>query len=647
MAFTNYDYSTGLAMLGQGVNSWVKRQDEQRAAEAQAAGFDAWANASGAPSLASLGRTADASGVPGVPAAPAAPATTLPTFARGDAMGQYASAIQGNESGGRYDIVGPTHPKLGRALGAYQVMEANVGPWTQEALGRALTPDEFLKDPAAQDAVFRYKFGQSVEKYGNPQDAASVWFTGRPLAQGANARDVLGTTGQGYVDKFTAGLGGTPATFAEAVPGSQSPAPLPPSRGDGGVQVASADPGFAPQMPPARTASDILVSQAQGRTGGGPAAAPVQMAQASPAAAGGPAVSDQQKQVIRGLLANPDTRQMGMALWQQALKPGEIKMQDLGDSVGVFDARGNMLKTIPKTRALMSVTEGNGIFDPNTKQFVVQPTAKDTSTTDQRNYEEAKAGGYTGSFNDWLTNIKRAGATNIVQTSEKAQDSKIGGAYGDTFNELQKGGRDAQGQLNTFRIMEKLIDNPEFYSGNGANLITTFKRGAASLGIKDADAAAPNELFQKLASQSVLDKLGGSLGSGVSNSDVSFMAATTANLTNTPEGNRQIIQFGKALAQRQVEISKLARSYAQAHGGRLDSGFDDQLSAFAEANPLIPEETKAQAARSASPRQSGSPAVRQAPAPVLDDARAAIARGAPRDAVIKRLRDNGIDPGGL
>ncbi len=45
---------------------------------------------------------------------------------------------------------------------------------------------------------------------------------GRPLAQGAKARDVLGTTGQSYVDKFNAGLrragGSVPMRQAQAAP---------------------------------------------------------------------------------------------------------------------------------------------------------------------------------------------------------------------------------------------------------------------------------------------------------------------------------------------------------------------------------------------------------------------------------------------
>ncbi len=51
-------------------------------------------------------------------------------------------------------------------------MGANVGPWSEEVLGRRLTPQQFLTDREAQDRVFQAKFGQSVAKYGNPQDAA-------------------------------------------------------------------------------------------------------------------------------------------------------------------------------------------------------------------------------------------------------------------------------------------------------------------------------------------------------------------------------------------------------------------------------------------------------------------------------------------
>lgn len=122
-------------------------------------------------------------------------------------MDAYRQAISAIESGGRYDIMGPVTRSGDRAYGKYQVMGNNIGPWSEAALGKRLSPSEFLGSPAAQDAVFDHRFGSYVSRYGNPQDAASAWFTGRPLSQGANARDILGTTGSSYVDKFNAQLG--------------------------------------------------------------------------------------------------------------------------------------------------------------------------------------------------------------------------------------------------------------------------------------------------------------------------------------------------------------------------------------------------------------------------------------------------------
>ena len=121
-------------------------------------------------------------------------------------LARYARAISGIESGGRYDIVGP-ETKGDRPYGRFQVMGRNVGPWTEAALGQRMTPEEYLANKEAQDAVFKHRFGQYLKQTGNPDDAASMWFSGRPMAQAGNARDVLGTSVPSYVQKFRAGLG--------------------------------------------------------------------------------------------------------------------------------------------------------------------------------------------------------------------------------------------------------------------------------------------------------------------------------------------------------------------------------------------------------------------------------------------------------
>lgn len=120
-----------------------------------------------------------------------------------DAM-RFAAAIGQFESGGKYTAIGPDTGSGNRALGRYQVMASNVPSWTKEALGYSLTPDQFLKDQKAQDAVAQYKMAQYYEKYKNLADVASIWFSGRPVSRAGNAKDVIGTSVPQYVKNVLA-----------------------------------------------------------------------------------------------------------------------------------------------------------------------------------------------------------------------------------------------------------------------------------------------------------------------------------------------------------------------------------------------------------------------------------------------------------
>lgn len=175
---------------------------------------------------------------------------------------RWASAISGIESSGRYNLVGPDNGKGNKPYGKYQVMDFNVGPWTRDALGREMSPQDFLNDPDAQDAVFRHQFGKNVEKYGSPQEAASVWFSGRPMAQAGNARDVLGTTVPGYVAKFNKALGAGDGVSAidSAMGNPQQPT------GDVMAYAGNTPPGATP--PPDDGFMGSLLNRIQGQSNG-------------------------------------------------------------------------------------------------------------------------------------------------------------------------------------------------------------------------------------------------------------------------------------------------------------------------------------------------------------------------------------------
>lgn len=129
-------------------------------------------------------------------------------YAGNDPVGQAMASITNIESGGNYEAVGPETDSGDRAYGRYQIMGANIPEWSKEALGRSITVDEFLANPQIQDQITRHQMTKSYEKYGNLDDVASVWFTGRPVAQaGLEVKDVLGTSNADYLAKFREGLG--------------------------------------------------------------------------------------------------------------------------------------------------------------------------------------------------------------------------------------------------------------------------------------------------------------------------------------------------------------------------------------------------------------------------------------------------------
>lgn len=148
------------------------------------------------------------------------------TSAKPSGSSSYRDAIASIESAGSgdYKAVGPTHPKMGRALGRYQIMEANIGPWSREVLGREVSPDEFMANPELQDAIFDGKFNSYVQKFG-PEGAAQAWFAGPGGVGKTNRKDSLGTDVGTYGRKFMSALGpqGQPTEVASLDPAAGMP----------------------------------------------------------------------------------------------------------------------------------------------------------------------------------------------------------------------------------------------------------------------------------------------------------------------------------------------------------------------------------------------------------------------------------------
>ncbi len=128
---------------------------------------------------------------------------------------QLFSAIVEQESGGNYKAIGP-QTSYGHAYGKYQVLGSNIPGWTKAYYGKSLTPQQFLNNPKAQDAVARGVLKSYFNKYG-PRGAAAAWYGGpgsAHLDQSTRSQQG-GPSIKGYVDnvmknalKYPAG-GGT------------------------------------------------------------------------------------------------------------------------------------------------------------------------------------------------------------------------------------------------------------------------------------------------------------------------------------------------------------------------------------------------------------------------------------------------------
>jgi hypothetical protein len=88
-------------------------------------------------------------------------------------VGSFINAIAGQESGGNYGAVN----RMSGALGKYQIMPSNIAGWSREALGRSISPQQFLANPQLQDKIAHHMLQKYYTQYG-PQGAAVAWYAG-------------------------------------------------------------------------------------------------------------------------------------------------------------------------------------------------------------------------------------------------------------------------------------------------------------------------------------------------------------------------------------------------------------------------------------------------------------------------------------
>lgn len=170
--------------------------------------------------------------------------------------------------------------------------------------------------------------------------------------------------------------------------------------------------------------------------------------------------------------------------------------------------------------------------------------------------------------------------------------------------------------------IDDLLQNVE--TGRLTPLGTELASAAASLGYQLdknlGNKQAADAMSREMALMLRDPAQGGGMPGAVSDSDRQFLESMIPGLRMDREGRAKVIGAYRAIADRNREVARMARDYAEAHGGTLDVGFDRELADYVEANPLFSGAKWRAAPAGSAPAAPGSaPAQKVADSAGFDD----------------------------
>jgi len=270
-------------------------------------------------------------------------------------------------------------------------------------------------------------------------------------------------------------------------------------------------------------------------------------------------------ETMRKLFANPNTR-------PYAIEAARARRDAL-------QAQNDPMKRLAYEKSLLEV------------QNLRNPDGKPTD--DMREYALARRQGYQGTFQNYMLDMKKAGATSVnVNAGEKAWDQESAKLQAKRYDDITAGAGNAQDMLSMYDLAEQALTSG-VRTGFGAETELNLRQLGASMGIDtDPEKLAGGELIRSIQNRMALLMRSPNGGMGMpgalSDRDIKFLKDAQIGLDRSPEGNRQMLEAYRSMEQRKIEISQLADQYVEEHG-KLDAGFNKTVREYAKANPLFPE----------------------------------------------------------
>lgn len=212
--------------------------------------------------------------------------------------------------------------------------------------------------------------------------------------------------------------------------------------------------------------------------------------------------------------------------------------------------------------------------DPKSKAMILQ--------------EIDRLGGQLTSLNA-ATPPAAAGGVQGQSSGEKAYGDARAKDFAEQASGYQKAGQQGSSTLRDLDQLRTLYADPNVAKGALAENISGLKNLGASFGVdmkglssEQAAEAITNKMA--LGLRSTAD--GGGMPGAMSDADRNFLKALTPNLTKSPEGRQKIMDAQQKVAQRQIDVARLANEYER-RNGRLDAGFDQVLQDYAAKNRMF------------------------------------------------------------
>lgn len=317
---------------------------------------------------------------------------------------------------------------------------------------------------------------------------------------------------------------------------------------------------------------------------------PVQVAQAQPNQ-----MSDADALQLLGARAEPNMQQAPQPMQAQASGPSMQQLLQASQNPWLSDAQRGIVNTLMQQQMQQNDPMRQMQMEKARLELEQMRNPEPKQTDDIREYEFARQQGYQGTFQDFMTDMKRAGATNVTTnvgqgSSEynKALDKK----FAEQYITMQDGAQSARNKIATLQGLGSALDQTG-YTGMGAESILAMKQAGRMLGLDIGDDLGPEETARALGNQLALQMRSPSGGAGMpgamSDKDREFLVASVPGLSKTPEGNRRLIDYMMRIEERNIQVAQLAQAYAD-ENGQIDNGFYKQLSEWSAANPMFPEQ---------------------------------------------------------